>query len=173
LTALPHFATNLSMMFNEWDFLDRFAAAADTGFEAVEFLVPYDHRPEDIAARLQRHNLTQALFNLPPGDWAAGERGLAALPERAAEFRASVETALRYALATRVKRLHVMSGTADRHDHAAMTAYRAALAFACEAAAVHQIDVVIELINAWTCRVIFSIISISRRNRSRRLLFQT
>ena len=124
----------------------------------VEFLVPYDHRPEDIAARLQRHNLTQALFNLPPGDWAAGERGLAALPERAAEFRASVETALRYALATRVKRLHVMSGTADRHDHAAMTAYRAALAFACEAAAVHQIDVVIELINAWTCRVIFSII---------------
>ena len=79
---MPKFAANLTMMFNEWDFLDRFAAAADAGFAAVEYLFPYAHEPDEIAARLQRHGLTQALFNLAPGDWAKGERGIAALPER-------------------------------------------------------------------------------------------
>jgi hydroxypyruvate isomerase len=80
---MPKFAANLSMMFNESDFLDRFAAAADAGFEAVEFLFPYAYSPEDIRDRLRANGLTQALFNLPPGDFAAGERGLAALPGRA------------------------------------------------------------------------------------------
>lgn len=67
---MPRFAANLTMMFNEWDFLDRFNAAADAGFDAVEFLFPYEHAPDAIAERLQRHRLTQALFNCPPGDWA-------------------------------------------------------------------------------------------------------
>ena len=113
---MPKFAANLSMMFNEWDFLDRFAAAADTGFSAVEFLFPYAHAPDEVARRLQASGLTQALFNLPPGDWDKGERGMASVPGREAEFRASVETALPYAKATGVKRLHVMSGHGDRHD---------------------------------------------------------
>ena len=73
---MPRFAANLSMMFNEVPFLDRFDAAARAGFEAVEYLFPYDFPAEAIAERLQRNNLTQALFNLPPGDWAKGERGL-------------------------------------------------------------------------------------------------
>ena len=79
---MPVFAANLTMMFNEWAFLDRFDAAADAGFAAVEYLFPYEAAPEAIAERLARNNLQQALFNLPPGDWAAGERGIAALPGR-------------------------------------------------------------------------------------------
>src|SRR3712207_6127043 len=109
---MPTFAANLSLMFTEWSFLDRFAAAADAGFEAVEFLFPYDFPPEEIGKRLRDKRLTQALFNLPPGDWANGERGLAAFPERRAEFRAGLDLALRYAEATGVGRVHLMSGLA-------------------------------------------------------------
>lgn len=144
---MPRFAANLSMMFNEWDFLDRFGAAADAGFKAVEFLFPYAFTPEDIAARLERHGLTQALFNLPPGDWDKGERGLAALPSRAEEFRASLHQALPYAVATGVKRLHVMSGHANRGDATAVEAYKAAIRFACEQAGPLGIDILIEPIN--------------------------
>ncbi|PMY89173.1 hydroxypyruvate isomerase, partial [Pseudomonas sp. FW305-62] len=78
---MPRFAANLSLMFNEVPFLDRFEAAARAGFDAVEFLFPYEHPPEAIGERLRAHGLTQALFNLPPGDFARGERGLAAFPE--------------------------------------------------------------------------------------------
>jgi len=144
---MPQFAANLTMMFNEWEFLDRFAAAADAGFTAVEFLFPYDFAPEVIRDRLQARGLTQALFNLPPGDWAAGERGLGALPERAGEFRQSVATALRYAEATGAKRLHLMSGNADRGDPAHRQAFEDALAYASDAAAPAGIDIVIEPIN--------------------------
>ena len=87
---MSKFAANLSMMFGEHAFLDRFDAAAEAGFAAVEFLFPYDHKPEAIADRLARNGLTQALFNLPPGDWQAGERGLAALPDRFEEFEAGL-----------------------------------------------------------------------------------
>ena len=79
---MPKFAANLSMMFTEHAFLDRFDAAAEAGFAAVEFLFPYDHAPEAISERLERNHLTQALFNLPPGRWEDGERGIAALPAR-------------------------------------------------------------------------------------------
>lgn len=144
---MPKFAANLSMMFNEWEFLDRFGAAADAGFKAVEFLFPYAFSPDAIAGRLQRHGLTQALFNLPPGNWDMGERGLAALPDRAEEFRASVLRALPYASATGAKRLHMMSGIADRSDAPAADAYTAALRFACEQAAALGIDITIEPIN--------------------------
>ena len=144
---MPKFAANLSMMFNEWDFLDRFAAAADAGFTAVEFLFPYAYPADEIARRLDSADLVQALFNLPPGDWDKGERGLACRPERAADFRASVETALPYARATGVKRLHLMSGHGDRSDAQQLAAYKAAIRHACAAAAPLGIDILIEPIN--------------------------
>ncbi len=140
-------AANLSMMFNEWSFMDRFQAAGDAGFEAVEYLFPYEHAAEAIGATLRRNGLIQALFNLPPGDWAAGDRGMAAIPARRDEFRESVALALRYAAATGVKRLHVMSGIADRKDPKARTAYADALRFACDQAGPQGIDILIEPIN--------------------------
>ena len=107
---MPRFAANLSMLYTEHAFLDRFAAAAADGFRGVEFLFPYDFEPATIAAQLQAHGLEQVLFNLPPGDWTQGERGMACLPGREAEFAASVETALGYARALGCRRLHAMSG---------------------------------------------------------------
>lgn len=144
---MPRFAANLSMMFNEWEFLDRFKAAAEAGFEAVEFLFPYEHPVEQVSLALAGAELEQALFNLPPGDWAKGERGMAAIPGREAEFRASVETALTYAHATGVKRLHMMAGHADPGDPAAQAAYRASLAHAADKLAEQGIDLLLEPIN--------------------------
>ena len=94
---MPRFAANLTMMFTELPFLDRFSAAADQGFHWVEYLFPYEFAPEDLARALKRNGLTQALFNLPPGDWEAGERGLACLPGREKEFDAALERAVLYA----------------------------------------------------------------------------
>ena len=94
---MPCFAANLSMMFNEQPFLDRFDAAARAGFKGVEFLFPYEYPAAEIRRRLDANGLTQALFNMPPGDWAKGERGLASLPGRQAEFREGVKQALDYA----------------------------------------------------------------------------
>ena len=145
---MPRFAANLTMMFNEHAFLDRFAAAADAGFRAVEFLFPYDHPPEAVGERLRRNSLTQALFNLPPGDWAAGERGIAALPGRFAELQAGVETGLRYAEATGVSRLHLMAGLADRNDPGAREAYRRSVAWTAERVGRAGLDLVLEPINA-------------------------
>lgn len=139
------FAANLSWLFQEWPFLDRFAAAADAGFTAVEYLFPYEHAPGDISRRLARHGLKQVLFNLPPGDFLAGERGLAALPARRDEFRASVEIALNYARTTGTSRLHLMAGIAS--GETAMDSYRDAISFACEAAAREGIDILIEPLN--------------------------
>ena len=144
---MPRFAANLSMMFNEVAFVDRFAAAAKAGFDAVEFLFPYDFDPGVIADALHQNGLTQALFNLPPGDWLAGERGLAVLPGREAEFRASVQTALIYAAATQVGRVHMMSGHGDSADPATRQRYRDALAHLCDQAGAAGLDVVIEPIN--------------------------
>jgi hydroxypyruvate isomerase len=121
---MPTFAANLSFMFNEWDFLDRFAAAAAEGFTAVEFLFPYDYPPEAIAQRLETSGLDLALFNLPAGDWAAGERGLAALPDRFEEVKAGVDKALPYIEATGIKRVHLMAGIADARSPEADAAYR-------------------------------------------------
>jgi 2-dehydrotetronate isomerase len=145
---MPKFAANLTMMFNEWPFLDRFAAAADAGFEAVEYLFPYEFSPEAIALRLERHGLTQALFNLAPGDWAAGEKGLAALPGRFDELKASIETALPYAEAAGTKRLHLMAGLASREDPAAGESYRRAVLYAAERLAGKGLDLLLEPINA-------------------------
>jgi hydroxypyruvate isomerase len=107
---MPRFAANLSMLYPEHDFLDRFAAAARDGFEAVEFLFPYEHEAAELARRLRDHGLKQVLFNMPPGDWNNGERGLACLPGREAEFREGITRALRYAEALSCPRVHVMAG---------------------------------------------------------------
>ncbi|WP_375450398.1 2-oxo-tetronate isomerase [uncultured Devosia sp.] len=109
---MPRFSANLSFLYQEVPFLDRFAAAAADGFVAVEYVGPYDHAPEVIAELLRRHNLVQALFNLPAGDWAGGERGIACLPDRVAEFEASVTTAIRYAQALGCTRLNCLAGIA-------------------------------------------------------------
>src|SRR4029453_8530945 len=135
------FAANLSMMYNEHAFLDRFAAAAADGFRAVEYLFPYEHAATELRARLDANGLTQALFNAPPGDWAAGERGLAALPGREAEFRDAIGRALEYAGVIGNDRVHVMAGLvpagADRARHRA--AYLENVAFAAKAAAAQGI----------------------------------
>jgi len=144
---MPRFAANLSLMFNEWPFLDRFGAAADAGFTAVEFLFPYEFSPDDIGERLQRYGLTQALFNLPPGDWDSGERGMASFPERFDEVKASIATALPYAKATGVKRLHLMAGKSDRHDPKHVEAFKAAVRWAAGELGRHGIDVVLEPLN--------------------------
>jgi len=144
---MPRFAANLSMMFNEVPFLDRFEAAAKAGFTAVEFLFPYEFPAKEVGARLHGNGLTQALFNLPPGDWAAGEKGFAALPDRFADLQQGVRTALPYVEATAVKRLHLMAGIADRNDPMAMAAFRKSVKWAAEFLAPHGLDVVIEPIN--------------------------
>jgi hydroxypyruvate isomerase len=107
---MPRFAANLSMMFQEVGFLDRFDAAARAGFKAVEFLFPYEHPPETIAERLEKNRLTLALFNTVPGDWAGGERGLAARPGRDQEFHDGVDKAILYAKASKCRLLHTMAG---------------------------------------------------------------
>ncbi|TMJ79733.1 MAG: hydroxypyruvate isomerase family protein [Alphaproteobacteria bacterium] len=135
---MPRFAANLSMMFNEVAFLDRFDAAAKAGFTAVEFLFPYDHPPERVGERLHRNGLTQALFNLPPGNWEAGEKGFAALPDRFADLQQSLRTAL----------VHLMAGIASRSDPKAVAAFRKSVAWTAEFFAPHGLDVAIEPINA-------------------------
>jgi len=144
---MPRFAANLTMMFNEWSFLDRFDAAAEAGFTAVEFLFPYDHPPEAIAERLERNDLTPALFNLPPGDWNAGERGMASHPHRFTELQEGVRKGLTYAEATGVKRLHLMAGMADRHDPEAVSSFRRAVEWTAGQLAHRDLTLLLEPIN--------------------------
>jgi hydroxypyruvate isomerase len=146
---MPRLAANLSMMFNESPFLDRFAAAAAAGFKAVEFLFPYEHPAAEIAKRLSGEGLTMALFNLPPGDWAAGERGLASLPGREEEFRAGVLKGLEYADALGCPLLHCMAGIppAGQNPVASAARYAARIAWAAEQALAAGRRVVLEPIN--------------------------
>ncbi len=107
---MPRFAANLSMLFTEVPFMERFALARAAGFAGVEYLFPYEWPEQELRQALQDNNLTQVLFNLPPGDWAAGERGIACLPDRVEEFRAGVEQALAYATALDCRRLNCLAG---------------------------------------------------------------
>lgn len=107
---MPKFAANLSMLFTEEDFLDRFKAAADAGFKGVEYLFPYDYRPEQLIERLEANGLTQVLHNLPAGDWGAGERGIACHPDRVEEFREGVDMAIEYAKALSCKQVNCLAG---------------------------------------------------------------
>jgi hydroxypyruvate isomerase len=109
---MPRFAANLTMMFNEVPFLDRFERAARAGFEAVEFLFPYGHPAEEIRRRLDDHRLKLVLHNLPAGNWEAGERGIACHPDRVAEFREGVSRAIAYAGALGVEQVNCLAGKA-------------------------------------------------------------
>ena len=146
---MPRFAANLTMMFTEVAFPERFAAAARAGFEAVEFLFPYDHSPEEVASWLHTNGLRNVLFNMPPGDWAAGERGIASLPGRQDEFAAGVTKALLYATALGTPRVHAMAGllpvNANRSERVEI--YVANLRMAAQQLADQGIELLIEPIN--------------------------
>jgi hydroxypyruvate isomerase len=144
---MPRFAANLTWLFTEYDLLDRFDAAAECGFDAVEVLFPYDHSAEAIAERLRRNKLIMALINAPPGNAGAGERGLAALTDRVGDFRDSLVVGAHYAEATAARRLHVMAGIAPTKDARATTTYRDNVAFAADYFAPRGIEVMIEPIN--------------------------
>jgi hydroxypyruvate isomerase len=146
---MPRLAANLSMMFNEVPFLDRFDACAKAGFTAVEYLFPYDYAPAELRSRLDAAGLTQVLFNMPPGDWAGGERGTASLPGRQSEFRDGVRKALDYAAALDCKMVHVMAGIppAGVAPVTAAAVYAANLAWAAELAIAGGVKLVIEPIN--------------------------
>jgi hydroxypyruvate isomerase len=146
---VPRFAANLSMMFNEVAFLDRFTAARAAGFEGVEFLFPYDCPATDLRSRLSGEGLTQVLFNMPPGDWTNGERGLACVPGRQVEFREAVKKALDYAAALECRQVHCMAGIlpAGVSMTTATAVYAANLAWASEQAKPAGVRLVIEPIN--------------------------
>ena len=146
---MPKFAANLSFLFNEVPFMERFAAAASAGFRGVEYLFPYGEDKDAIADALRTNGLQNVLFNLPPGDWDAGERGLGALPGREQDFREGLESALAYALAAGTPRLHALAGivpaeadVAECHD-----TFVRNLRHACERLAPHGITLLIEPIN--------------------------
>jgi len=146
---MPRFAANLSMMYAEHAFLDRFAAAAADGFTAVEYLFPYEWPAALLASALAAAGLQQVLFNAAQGDFGGGERGIAALPGREDEFRAAIDRGLDYAATLACPRVHVMAGLApNAESRAAMGAtYVANLAWAAERAAAANVDVLIEPIN--------------------------
>lgn len=146
---MPRFAANLSFLFQELSFLDRFAAARAAGFEGVEFLFPYDFPAAEIRRRLEAEGLTMCLFNVPPGDWAAGERGMACLPDRRAEFREGLKRALDYAGELGCPRLHIMAGLApaDAPRDRLFATMAANLDHAAEACAPMGIKPLVEPIN--------------------------
>ena len=109
---MPNFAANLTMMFNEVDFLDRFDAAASAGFKGVEYLFPYDYEPGQLVEKLEQFGLKQVLHNLPAGDWAAGERGIACHPDRVSEFQDGVGRAIEYASALGCPQVNCLAGIA-------------------------------------------------------------
>ena len=112
---MPQLCANLSFLWNELDFLDRFAAAGRAGFSGVEYLFPYEHDKNRIADELKRHGLTQVLFNLPAGDWARGERGIGCHPGRTREFEEGVARAIDYARALDCPQVNCLAGLRPRH----------------------------------------------------------
>ncbi len=146
---MPRFAANLSMMFTEAPFMDRFGAAAKAGFKAVEYLFPYDFPAEQIAAQLKEHGLTQVLFNLYPGNWAGGDRGMASIPGREKEFADSVDKAISYARTLDCKTVHAMAGFPPAGSDPAVLekTYRANIALAAKKLEDAGLTLVIEPIN--------------------------
>src|SRR5438132_13849392 len=117
IAAMPKLAANLTMLCNEVDFLDRFQAAAKSEFAGVEYLFPYPNPKEQIAERLARHRLTQVLHNLPAGDWAKGDRGIACDPKRVSEFQDGVAKAIEYATTHGCQQLNCVAGRAPQGSH--------------------------------------------------------
>ncbi|CDL81677.1 2-oxo-tetronate isomerase [Xenorhabdus szentirmaii] len=146
---MAKFAANLSMMFNDVPFNERFARAANAGFKGVEYLFPYEESTENLVALLKQHQLTQVLFNMPAGDWKAGDRGMASLPGREKEFSDGVHQALEYALALGCKQVHVMAGKRDESLtlEQQRQCYITNLQYAADVMVEHGIDVLIEPIN--------------------------
>jgi hydroxypyruvate isomerase len=148
---MPKFAANLTMLFTEVDFLDRFEAAAKAGFKGVEYLFPYPYPKETLAERLSRHGLTQVLHNLPAGDWAKGERGIACLPGREAEFRQGVKTAISYAKALNCPQLNCLVGVRSKEgdEKAVRSVLVANLRYAAKALADAELKLLVEPINGY------------------------
>jgi len=146
---MPRFAANLSMLYGEVPFLERFAAARRSGFGAVEFISPYDHPPEEVARAARDADVEVVLFNMPPGDWAKGDRGIGCDPSRVAEFRDGVGKALDYARALGCARLHPMAGIRPLGaDEAALRrTYVENLRFAAAALAERGLTLLVEGIN--------------------------
>ena len=146
---MPKFAANLTMLFTEHPFLDRFEHAAKAGFKAVEFLFPYAWPAEEIRQRLDANGLTLILHNLPAGDWDAGERGIACLPDRVAEFRDGVAKAIVYAKALGVKQLNCLAGKAPEGvaDDVLRQTFVENLRFAAAALKMAKLRLLIEPIN--------------------------
>jgi hydroxypyruvate isomerase len=147
---MPRFAANLTMLFNEVPFLDRFAAAARAGFRAVEFVSPYEHPAEEVARAARDAGVEVVLFNLPAGDWGRGDRGMACDPERTAELREGVERGLAYARALACPRLHCMAGIrpAGVGEATLRETYLASLRHAGRALAERGLTLLIEGINS-------------------------
>lgn len=143
---MPKFAANLSFLFNELPFLERFAAARSAGFDAVEFMFPYDHPADQIREQLDRNNLELVLFNTTAGSWAEGERGMLAIPGREQKIDAALELALHYATALGCKKLHAMSGL-TQHG-ASLETLAVNLVRAADIVAAAGIDILIEPINS-------------------------
>ncbi len=148
---MPRFAANLTMLFNEVPFLERFERAAKAGFEAVEFLFPYAWPAAEIRSRLEANGLALVLHNLPAGDWDAGERGIACLPERVAEFRSGVGRAIEVASALGVKQLNCLAGKATPGvaDATLRATFVANLRHAAQACGDAGIRLLVEPINTW------------------------
>lgn len=146
---MPKFSANLTFLYQDLPFLDRFAAAARDGFGAVEYLGPYAETKQAVAAALKASGLEQALFNVPSGDWAGGERGLGCLPDRVAEFRDGIGLALDYAAVLGCRRLNVLAGLRPKDaDPAALEAtFVDNLKFAAEKAKAAGVRLVMEPIN--------------------------
>ncbi|MDR5831280.1 hydroxypyruvate isomerase [Caballeronia sp. LP006] len=148
---MPKFAANLTMLFNEVPFLDRFAAASKAGFKAVEFLFPYAYSTGDLQARIEEHDLRIVLHNLPAGNWEAGERGIACLPDRVSEFREGVPRAIEYAKALKVPQVNCLVGipTAGVSKEQARTMIIENLRFAADALKKEGIRLLVEPCNAY------------------------
>ena len=148
---MPKFAANLTMLFTEHPFLDRFEHAARAGFTAVEFLFPYEHSIAEIRERLSANRLELVLHNLPAGDWAAGERGIACLPDRVAEFREGVAKAIEYARALGVPRLNCLAGKtpAGHSEKTVRDTFVQNLRFAAKALKEVDIKLLIEPVNTF------------------------
>ncbi|WP_099867380.1 hydroxypyruvate isomerase [Pararhizobium haloflavum] len=146
---MPKFAANLSMLFTEVPFLERFGRAAHAGFDLVECQFPYAETPEAIAAQLRKHGLTMVLHNLPAGDWEGGERGIAILPDRMEEFRRGVREAIGYAMALGVGQLNCLAGVQpeDISHQTLRKTFLDNLRFAAEALGEEGIRLLIEPVN--------------------------
>ena len=147
---MPKFAANLSMLFTEQPFLERFKAASEHGFEFIEYLFPYEWPAELLAKQLQRHKLQQVLFNLPPGNWGAGERGIACLPDRIAEFETGIDQAINYAKILGVTQVNCLAGLAPKHiEHRILwQTFCSNIDYAAQRFQEHGITLLIEPINS-------------------------